>query len=183
MEVEFFDTAEAAAEALTEAMKAADARVVHWQAQVKPGDCFVSDSGVAEHPGIAPVALRANVAWDQYFRSLARRPGGPRPRARVPPRLLQSDHVRVQPLAQVVFRKAQHLVGVVKVDSPGLQPQGPPKFGQRKDVDAGRTHPGKVNGNAVGFLEPQGRLYAFPAVHVLSPVEAPRRWSRPHSPG
>ena len=45
MKVEFFDTAEAAAEALTEAMKAADARVVWWQAQVKPGDCFMSDSG------------------------------------------------------------------------------------------------------------------------------------------
>ena len=45
MKVEFFDTTEAAAEALTEAMKAADARVQHWQARVKPGDCFMSDSG------------------------------------------------------------------------------------------------------------------------------------------
>jgi len=45
MKVEFFDTAEEAAEALTKAMKAADARVQHWQAQVKPGDCFMSDSG------------------------------------------------------------------------------------------------------------------------------------------
>jgi len=45
MEVEFFDTAEEAAERLTKAMKAADARVQHWQAQVKPGDCLMCDSG------------------------------------------------------------------------------------------------------------------------------------------
>jgi len=45
MEVEFFDTAEEAMERLTDAMKAADARVQHWQALVKPGDCFMTDSG------------------------------------------------------------------------------------------------------------------------------------------
>lgn len=44
-EVEFFDTAEEAAKRLTGAMKAAGARVRHWQAQVKPGDCFMSDWG------------------------------------------------------------------------------------------------------------------------------------------
>jgi hypothetical protein len=45
MEVESFDTIEAAGQAIARAMKAADARVVHWQAQVKPGDCFMCDSG------------------------------------------------------------------------------------------------------------------------------------------
>ena len=66
MEVEFFDTAEEAAERLTKAMKAADARVQHWQAQVKPGDCFMSDSGegfpvfgevLEDYPRGAPAAL------------------------------------------------------------------------------------------------------------------------------
>jgi hypothetical protein len=45
MEVQFFHTAEQAAERLTEAVKAADGRVQYWQTQVKPGDCFMSDSG------------------------------------------------------------------------------------------------------------------------------------------
>jgi len=45
MEVESFDTVEAAGEAIARAMVAADARVVHWQTQVKPGDCFMTDPG------------------------------------------------------------------------------------------------------------------------------------------
>jgi len=45
MEIEWFATAEEAEKRLTEAMKAADARVLAWQAAIKPGDCFVMGSG------------------------------------------------------------------------------------------------------------------------------------------
>ncbi|MFO7898939.1 MAG: hypothetical protein R6V58_07750 [Planctomycetota bacterium] len=45
MKVEFFDTHEEAMERLTEAMKAADARVVDWQAAMKPGEFFMAESG------------------------------------------------------------------------------------------------------------------------------------------
>jgi len=45
MEVEFFDSLEAAQQRLQQAMKAADGRVKPWQAAVKPGECFVSDGG------------------------------------------------------------------------------------------------------------------------------------------
>jgi len=45
MEVEFFDSLEAAQQRLLQAMKAADGRVKPWQAAVKPGECFVSDGG------------------------------------------------------------------------------------------------------------------------------------------
>jgi len=45
MEVEFFDSLEAAQQRLLQAMKAADGRVKPWQAAVKPGDFFVSDGG------------------------------------------------------------------------------------------------------------------------------------------
>jgi hypothetical protein len=42
MEVEFFDSHEAAARRLREAMEAADARVAPWQAALRPGECFLS---------------------------------------------------------------------------------------------------------------------------------------------
>jgi len=45
MKVEFFDTAEEAEQRLTEAMTAADARVIAWQAAVTPGDFFMAESG------------------------------------------------------------------------------------------------------------------------------------------
>jgi len=45
MGVEFFDTAGAAGDAVTEALEAADARAVEWQTELKPGDCFMCDSG------------------------------------------------------------------------------------------------------------------------------------------
>jgi hypothetical protein len=43
MEVEFFDSLEAAQARLRQAMEAADTRVKPWQAAVAPGDCFVAD--------------------------------------------------------------------------------------------------------------------------------------------
>jgi hypothetical protein len=45
MEVEFFNSLEEARARLREAMEAADARVKPWQAAVKPGQCFIADSG------------------------------------------------------------------------------------------------------------------------------------------
>jgi hypothetical protein len=45
MEVEFFDSLEAAQARLRQAMEAADARVTPWQAAVKVGDCFIADGG------------------------------------------------------------------------------------------------------------------------------------------
>jgi len=42
MKVEFFSSPEAAARRLREAMEAADARVLPWQAALRPGDCFLS---------------------------------------------------------------------------------------------------------------------------------------------
>ena len=42
MKIEFFDSHEAAMRRLDEAMKAADARVVAWQAVLRPGDCILS---------------------------------------------------------------------------------------------------------------------------------------------
>ena len=45
MEVEFFETLEEMDKCLEQAMKAADARVVHWQTQLKPGDLFMARSG------------------------------------------------------------------------------------------------------------------------------------------
>jgi len=45
MEVEFFDSLEAAQARLRQAMDAADARVKPWQAAVKVGDCFIADGG------------------------------------------------------------------------------------------------------------------------------------------
>ena len=42
MEVEFFDSHEAAARRLREAMEAADARVAPWQEALRPGECFLS---------------------------------------------------------------------------------------------------------------------------------------------
>jgi len=42
MEVEFFDSQEAAERRLRQAMLAADARVRPWQAALRVGDCFVS---------------------------------------------------------------------------------------------------------------------------------------------
>ena len=45
MDVEFFDSLEAAQARLRQAMEAADGRVRPWQAAVKVGDCFIADSG------------------------------------------------------------------------------------------------------------------------------------------
>ena len=45
MEVEFFDSLEAAQARLRQAMEAADAHVKPWQAAVKVGDCFIADGG------------------------------------------------------------------------------------------------------------------------------------------
>jgi len=45
MEVEFFDSLEAAEARLRQAMEAADARVRPWQAAVKVGGCFIADGG------------------------------------------------------------------------------------------------------------------------------------------
>jgi len=45
LEVEFFDSLEAAQARLRQAMEAADARVKPWQAAVKVGDCFIADGG------------------------------------------------------------------------------------------------------------------------------------------
>ena len=42
MEVEFFDSHEAAAKRLRQAMEAADARVAPWQAALRPGECILS---------------------------------------------------------------------------------------------------------------------------------------------
>jgi hypothetical protein len=42
MKVEFFDSPEAAAQRLRQAMEAADARVTPWQAALRPGDCILS---------------------------------------------------------------------------------------------------------------------------------------------
>jgi len=42
MEVEVFDSHEAAAQRLQQVMEAADARVAPWQAAVGPGDCILS---------------------------------------------------------------------------------------------------------------------------------------------
>jgi hypothetical protein len=42
MEVEFFDSHEAAAKRLRQAMEAADARVTPWQAALRPGECILS---------------------------------------------------------------------------------------------------------------------------------------------
>jgi hypothetical protein len=44
MKVEFFDTLEEAQARLREAMEAADGKVKPWQAALRPGDCFVTDS-------------------------------------------------------------------------------------------------------------------------------------------
>lgn len=44
MKVEFFATHEEAMQRLTEAMKAADARVLPRQAALKPGDLFIAES-------------------------------------------------------------------------------------------------------------------------------------------
>ena len=45
MEVEFFDSLEEAQARLRRAMKAADGKVKPWQAAIRPGDCFIADSG------------------------------------------------------------------------------------------------------------------------------------------
>ena len=45
MEVEFFDSLEAAQARLRKAMESADVRVQPWQAVVKVGDCFIADGG------------------------------------------------------------------------------------------------------------------------------------------
>jgi hypothetical protein len=42
MEVEFFDSDEALARRLQQAMKAADAKVRPWQAAILPGQCFIT---------------------------------------------------------------------------------------------------------------------------------------------
>ena len=42
MEVEFFDSHEAAARRLREATEAAEARVAPWRAALRPGECFLS---------------------------------------------------------------------------------------------------------------------------------------------
>lgn len=67
MGLEFFDSAEAVGELLTEAVKEADARVVHWQAEVKPGDCFVTDSGDG-FPVFGEVLEGYGEAWLQHCR-------------------------------------------------------------------------------------------------------------------
>ena len=42
MKVEFFDSHEAAAKRLRQAMEAADSRVTPWQAALRPGECILS---------------------------------------------------------------------------------------------------------------------------------------------
>jgi len=45
MKVEFFDSLEEAQARLRRARKAADGKVKPWQAAIRPGDCFIADSG------------------------------------------------------------------------------------------------------------------------------------------
>lgn len=45
MEVEFFDSLEEAQARLRQAMEAADGNVKPWQVAIRPGDCFIADSG------------------------------------------------------------------------------------------------------------------------------------------
>jgi len=42
MEIQFFDSTKEMFETIHKAREAADAKVKPWQAQIKPGDCFVS---------------------------------------------------------------------------------------------------------------------------------------------
>jgi hypothetical protein len=69
MEVEFFDSLEAAQARLRQAMEAADARVKPWQAAVKVGDCF------RRHAALALAMITWVEVWTRTFRDhLSARP-------------------------------------------------------------------------------------------------------------